>query len=45
MYGRTFMGIPRTTYLIDRDGRVAQVWTNVKVPGHAEAVLNVARTL
>ena len=45
MYGRTFMGIPRTTYLIDRDGRVAQVWTNVKVPGHAETVLNAAQAL
>jgi peroxiredoxin Q/BCP len=45
MYGRTFMGITRTTYLIDKDGRVAQVWTNVKVPGHAEAVLAEAKAL
>jgi len=38
-YGRTYMGIARTTYLIDRDGKVAKRWDNVKVDGHAEAVL------
>jgi thioredoxin-dependent peroxiredoxin len=42
MYGRKFMGIRRTTVLIGRDGRIAQVWENVKVPGHAEAVLEAA---
>src|SRR5919112_5601535 len=36
MYGRRYMGIERATFLIDRDGRVARVWRNVKVPGHAE---------
>ena len=41
LYGRSFMGIVRTTYLIDRDGRVARRWDNVKVDGHAEAVLDV----
>jgi len=45
MYGRKFMGIKRTTLLIGRDGRVAQVWENVKVPGHAEAVLDAAKAL
>jgi peroxiredoxin Q/BCP len=45
MYGRKFMGIRRTTVLIGRDGRVAQVWENVKVPGHAEAVLEAAEAL
>ena len=45
MYGRKFMGIRRTTLLIGRDGRVAQVWDNVKVPGHAEAVLDAAKAL
>jgi peroxiredoxin Q/BCP len=45
MYGRTFMGIARTTYLIGKDGRVVQVWTNVKVPGHAEAVLAAVEAL
>jgi peroxiredoxin Q/BCP len=39
LYGRSFMGIARTTYLIDRDGRVARRWDKVKVDGHAEAVL------
>ena len=38
-YGRKYMGIVRTTYLIDRDGRVARRWDNVKVDGHAEEVL------
>ena len=45
MYGRKFMGVKRTTFLIGRDGRVAQVWENVKVPGHAEAVLEAAKAL
>jgi len=45
MYGRKFMGVRRTTLLIDRDGRVAQVWENVKVDGHAEAVLEAAKAL
>ena len=45
MYGRKFMGVRRTTFLIDRDGRIAQVWENVKVPGHAEAVLEAAKAL
>ncbi|HEX3701760.1 MAG TPA: thioredoxin-dependent thiol peroxidase [Vicinamibacterales bacterium] len=39
MYGRTFMGIARTTYLIGKDGKVAKRWDNVKVNGHAEDVL------
>jgi peroxiredoxin Q/BCP len=38
-YGRTYMGIVRTTYLIGRDGKVAKRWDNVKVDGHTEAVL------
>jgi thioredoxin-dependent peroxiredoxin len=45
MYGRKYMGVERTTVLIDRAGRVAQVWSKVKVPGHAEAVLEAARAL
>ena len=45
MYGRKFMGVRRTTMLIDRDGRIAQVWENVKVPGHAEEVLAAAKAL
>ncbi len=39
LYGRKFMGNVRTTYLIDRDGKVVRRWDNVKVDGHAEEVL------
>jgi thioredoxin-dependent peroxiredoxin len=45
MYGKTFMGITRMTYLIGPDGRVAQVWPKVKVDGHAAEVLVVAKAL
>lgn len=43
-YGRKYMGIVRTTYLIGPDGRVVQRWDNVKVAGHADAVAAAART-
>jgi thioredoxin-dependent peroxiredoxin len=39
LYGRSFMGLVRTTYLIGEDGKVTKRWDNVKVDGHAEAVL------
>ena len=45
MYGRKYMGIERATFLIDRDGVVKRVWRKVKVPGHAEEVLEAARAL
>src|SRR5437762_13681716 len=45
MYGRTYMGVLRTTFLIGPDGRIAQIWRKVKVDGHAEAVLAAARAL
>ena len=45
MYGRTYMGVERTTVLIDREGTVARIWPKVKVPGHAEEVLEAARAL
>jgi peroxiredoxin Q/BCP len=45
LYGRSFMGIVRTTYLVDSDGRVARRWDNVKVDGHAGAVLDAAAAL
>lgn len=45
MYGRSYMGIERTTLLINGDGRVAQVWNRVKVDGHAEQVLAALRDL
>jgi peroxiredoxin Q/BCP len=39
MYGRKYMGIDRSTFLIDRDGVIRHLWRKVKVPGHAEEVL------
>ncbi len=45
MWGRKFMGIVRTTVLIGRDARIARVWSKVRVPGHAEEVLEAARAL
>ncbi len=44
MYGKKFFGVSRSTFLIDPAGRVARVWKNVKVNGHAEDVLGVIRT-
>lgn len=45
MYGRTFLGVERSTFLIGPDGAIAKVWRKVKVPGHAEAVLETANSL
>ena len=45
MYGKTFMGIERSTFLIDAEGKIARVWRKVKVPGHVEEVLEAARAL
>ena len=45
MYGRTYMGVERTTFLIGRDGRIARIWRKVKVAGHAEEVLAAAKAL
>jgi peroxiredoxin len=45
MYGKTFLGIVRSTFLIDAEGRVRNVWSPVKVAGHVEAVLAAARAL
>jgi peroxiredoxin Q/BCP len=45
MYGRTFMGVIRATFLIGADGRIARIWPKVRVPGHAEEVLAAARAL
>jgi peroxiredoxin Q/BCP len=44
-YGKTYMGLVRTTYLIGPDGKVAKRWSNVKVDGHAEAVLEAVKEL
>lgn len=45
MYGRTYMGVERTTVLIDADGRIVRIWPKVKVKGHVEAVLEAAKKL
>ncbi|MCW0235724.1 MAG: peroxiredoxin [Ferrovibrio sp.] len=45
LYGRTYMGIERATFLIDRVGKIAAIWRKVKVDGHAEAVLKAAQTV
>lgn len=45
MYGRTYMGMERTTYLLDEEGRIARIWRKVKVKGHAAEVLDAARAL
>lgn len=45
LYGRIFMGMHRTTYLIDAEGRIARVWRKVKVKGHADEVLAAALAL
>ena len=44
-YGRTYIGMVRTTYLVDPEGRIARVWNNVRVKGHAEEVLAAAKAL
>ena len=45
MYGKKYMGMERTTFLIDKDGKVAKVWPKVKVDGHAAAVMAAAQAL
>jgi thioredoxin-dependent peroxiredoxin len=45
MYGRTFLGILRTTVLIGSDGKIAKIWRNVRVDGHADEVLTAVRAL
>jgi peroxiredoxin Q/BCP len=45
LYGRQYMGIDRATFLIGKDGTIARIWRKVKVKGHAEDVLAVAKTL
>jgi peroxiredoxin Q/BCP len=39
LYGRKYMGVARTTFLIDEEGKIAQAWHGVKVPGHADAIV------
>jgi len=45
MYGRKFMGVERTTFLIDKEGKIAKIWRKVKVAGHVEEVLEAAKNL
>ncbi|WP_294278682.1 peroxiredoxin [uncultured Sphingomonas sp.] len=45
LYGKTYMGIERATFLFGADGTLARSWRKVKVPGHAQAVLEAARAL
>jgi peroxiredoxin Q/BCP len=45
MYGRKYMGVERATFLIDKAGKVARTWRNVKVLGHADEVLAATRAL
>ncbi len=45
MYGRQYMGVERSTFLVDKDGTLAKVWRKVKVPGHAEDVLQSVQSL
>ena len=45
MYGRKYMGVERTTFLIDAKGKIARIWNKVKVDGHAEEVLAAAQEI
>ncbi|QDG77229.1 thioredoxin-dependent thiol peroxidase [Labrenzia sp. PHM005] len=45
MYGKKYMGVERATFLVDADGKIAQIWRKVKVAGHAEAVLEAVQAL
>ncbi len=45
MYGKKYMGIERSTFLIDSTGKISQIWRKVKVPGHAAEVLTAAKAL
>ena len=45
MYGRKYMGVERSTFLIDADGRIAKAWRKVKVQGHVEAVLESVKEI
>ena len=45
MYGKKVRGIERSTFIVDGDGKLAKEWRGVKVPGHAEEVLEFVKTL
>lgn len=45
MYGRCYMGVERSTFLVGADGKLVRIWRNVKVPGHVEEVLSAVRSI
>jgi thioredoxin-dependent peroxiredoxin len=45
MYGTKYMGMERSTFLIDRDGKIARIWRKVRVEGHAQDVMRAAQAL
>ncbi|MEM1284156.1 MAG: thioredoxin-dependent thiol peroxidase [Cohaesibacteraceae bacterium] len=45
MYGKKYMGVERSTFLVDKNGVIAKAWRKVKVPGHVDAVLDAAKAL
>lgn len=45
MYGKKFLGIERSTFIVDREGKIAHVWRKVKVPGHVDEVLEAVKAL
>ncbi len=45
MFGRTFMGVERSTFIIGKDGRIVKAWRGVKVPGHADEVLKAVQEI
>jgi thioredoxin-dependent peroxiredoxin len=45
MYGKKYMGVERTTFLIDTQGKIQKIWTKVKVPGHVDEVLKAAQEI
>ena len=45
MYGKKFLGIERSTFIVDREGKIAHVWRKVKVPGHVDEVLETVKAL
>ena len=45
MYGKKYMGMERSTFLIDKNGNIAKIWRKVSVPGHAEVVMAAVSAL
>lgn len=45
MYGRSYMGVDRSTFLIGKDGKISRIWRKVKIPGHVDEVLSAVKAL